>query len=201
MEFFDLKLEFEIGDPFISLWGRKEIAYEFWEDHFFSTDGISPAVRVLQVRGALSRQSQGEKFHMLGPVPLHGFCSTHLSGESSGHSIMSSRGARKIISHGHQRESVTQHVSSRQQRSGLAHLRRFRSIPDWSGKVSLLGHRLRSSTGTNSLCAGLHDHRLMSFAVSVGEISPTKGRHKTSYAAGLARRHSLARPYNPRENA
>jgi hypothetical protein len=198
MEFFDLRLKFEISDTFA--FGRKEIAYEFREDHFFSTDGISPAVRVSQVCGALSRQSQGEKFFMLGPIALHGICATNLSGESSGHPSMSSGKPGKIISHGYQRESITQHVGSRQQRSGLAHLRRFRSISDWSGKVSLHGHRIRSSTGTNGLCVGLHDHRLMSFVVSVGEISQTKGRDKTSYAAGFARQHPFARPYNTRES-
>ena len=199
MEFFDLNSESQIGDTFA--FERKEIAYEYRKNHFLSTDGLSTKLRISKMRGVLSRQLQSQKFFMLGPVSLHGFCATDLSGESSGYPGMPSCDPRKIISYGHPRQSVTQHSGQCQQRSGLAHLRRFRPGDDRPGQVSLRRRRFRRTTGPNGLRAGFHNYRPVSFAFSVGDISQAKGRNKNAYASGFARKHTLARPYNKRECA
>jgi hypothetical protein len=52
-----------------------------------------------------------------------------------------------------------------------------------------------------SLCIGLHHHRPVPIAVSVGEVSPAQGRHQDAYLAGPARQHSHIYPHHQRECA
>src|SRR5215207_8905120 len=58
---------------------RKEMADEWCQIDFLSTNGLSPLDSVSGMRYTLSRRLQAQKLFLLGPVSLYGFCATDLS--------------------------------------------------------------------------------------------------------------------------
>ena len=84
----------------------KEVAYEFWNYYFLSTNGFSINIRIQQMRQALRWKLQGQKFFVLGSVTLHGLCSTHLSRKLARYRSMSAFLPKQTLSHGNTRQSL-----------------------------------------------------------------------------------------------
>jgi hypothetical protein len=100
MQFIDLKYLLPIGHTSASL--RKELdSYEHRQNRLCSTNGILPRIRILEMRGAVRWQLQGDSVHLSGPVPLHGLRSAHVPGKPQGHRSLPSWCQAEAISHGH----------------------------------------------------------------------------------------------------
>ena len=97
MSFIDLKSERLISHTLAST--LKEMAYEFWNYYFLSTNGFSTSIRIQQTSQALRWKLQGQKFFVLGSVSLHGLCSTHLSGKLARYRSMPAFLPKQTLSH------------------------------------------------------------------------------------------------------
>ncbi len=87
---------------------------EFRKNGLCSTDSASAALRVQSMRPSPSRQLQGQKFFMHGPVSLHGVCSTNLSRKPAGHRNVSQLPSIKALSHRLSGEDRQVHLGGRQ---------------------------------------------------------------------------------------
>ena len=135
MSFFDLKKISEKGHTSLTM--RKEMAYEFWKNNFFSVDGFPADVRISKMCRTVQRPLQDEKFLLLGSISLLGFCPANLSRKSPRYRILSESATTETISHGLSWPSFPQHLSQRQPSQGLAHLCRFCSSIDRHRPVSI----------------------------------------------------------------
>src|SRR5580693_10638445 len=190
MSFFD----FILGLPFC----RHSTAFqlvleavdESWPNRLFSARGFSPHLPVSTLRRSLSRQSLRQRFLLLGSVSLSGFRATHLPRKSSRYRSLSACPATQAVSHGFPGARFPQHTGPRQRASRLENLRRFRSHPDYHRPRSLPPRTVRRAVVRDRVCLGLHHHRFMPGAFSVGTIPPPQKRRETARAAGPARQHS-----------
>jgi len=83
----------------------------------------------------------------------------------------------------------------------LAHVLRVRSGVDSYCKEIVCRGTPGPGTGQHGLCAGLHHHRSVSDAVSMGAISLDEGRDQAAYAVGFARRNPQFYPHFRRQMA
>lgn len=109
-----LDLKFRAGSGHTSPFPGEVVAHEFRQNDFLSIDGLIASIRVPQMRSTVQRKLQSQAFHLLGPIPLHGLCSAHLSGEPSRYSDMSSCGSTQALSYGLSRQSLSQYAGQRQ---------------------------------------------------------------------------------------
>src|SRR5229473_291314 len=167
-----------------------EAADESWPNRFLSARGFAPDLPVSTVCPSVSRQSLRQGFLLLGSVPFSGLRSTHLSRKSPRYRSLSARPATQTVSHGFPRPSLPQYVGARQRASRLAHLRRLRSHPDCHRPRPVPRRTVRRGVVRDRLRPGLHHHRFMSGAFSLGKIPPPQERRETAHAAGSARPHS-----------
>src|SRR4030042_4685315 len=178
--FFDLNSELFRGHTFASL--RKEMADEFRETHFYSTDGLSSCLRISKVRQALSWSLQGPKLFLLASISLPSLRPTDLSGKLARHRSLSARRQDQALSLGISRPGLPQHLGQRQCGPRLAHLRRFRAGVDRYRAQAFRPRGLRLGTPTDRLRSRFHHHRSLPGALSLGQISPTQRRGETAYA-------------------
>jgi hypothetical protein len=79
---------------------QREIANEFRENDFCSTDGLYTSIRIPKVRRAPRRQLQGQELRLLGSISHNGFCSTNLSREPARYRSLPPYGSGQTLSHG-----------------------------------------------------------------------------------------------------
>src|SRR5216684_836533 len=167
-----------------------EAADESGPNRFLSAGGFAPDLPVSTLRRSLPGQSLRQGFLLLGSVPVFGLRSTHLSRKSPRYRSLSARPATQAVSHGFPRPSFPQYVGARQRASRLADLRRLRPHPDCHRPRPVPRRTVRRGVVRDGLRLGLHHHRFMSGAVSLGKIPPPQERRETAHAAGSARPHS-----------
>jgi hypothetical protein len=92
-----------------------------WKNYFFASCRTGPSAAVPPVRGALSRQLQGQSVFVLGSVFVHDFCTTDLSREPTRYRGLSERALRSTLSLRLPQPCVSQHISRRQRSARLAH--------------------------------------------------------------------------------
>ena len=68
------------GEGHTSAFWQKEMADELWSNHILPIDGLCAHARIPAMRKTVQRKLQDKEFHLLGPVPLHGFCPADLPG-------------------------------------------------------------------------------------------------------------------------
>ena len=107
------------------------VANAYRTNRLCATDGSSSVARVSQVRPAIRRQLQSSRFFMSGPIPLHGFCPTDLSGKPAGYRSLSANDAVPIVPHWNSGQRLPQYLGLCQRNQGLAYLRRFCAGVDW----------------------------------------------------------------------
>src|ERR1700675_3049918 len=88
----------------------------FWgcvlrKNYFFTGYRSDPSAAVPPVRGALSRQLQGQSVFVLGSVFVHGFCPTDLSRESTRHRRLSECALRSTLPLRFPQPCMSQYVS------------------------------------------------------------------------------------------
>ena len=98
---------------------------EYRTKHFFADHGFRSNIRVQKMCITIPWLLQGTEFLMLEPIPLHGFRSTHLPGESTGHRMLSPIDGKKTVSHGISRKHISKHSGRCKRKSRLANLYRF----------------------------------------------------------------------------
>ena len=70
MPLIDLKVSFPECHTPASI--KQEKTYELRENNIFTTNGIPSYPRISQIHCSIQRQLQGQRFHLLGPISLHG---------------------------------------------------------------------------------------------------------------------------------
>src|SRR6202011_3354987 len=134
------------------------------------------------VRGALSRQLQGQSIFVLGSVFVHGFCATDLSREPTRHRRLSERALRSTLSLRLPQPSLSQYVSRCQRSARLADLCGLGGAPDQKGKRALYWRTNRGRTTTKRLCTRFDYHRSLFESLSVGTLSFHQSRDQTPYS-------------------
>ena len=90
------------------------------------------------------------------------------------------------------RGQVSQYLGTRQRASRLADLRRVRSDSDCHRRRPLPRRTFRSGVVRVRECPGLHNHRFMPGAFSVGKIPPPQERRETAHTVGSASHLSIS---------
>ena len=108
---------------------QKEAANEFRENDLCPVNGLCPHIRVPKMRRSIQRQSQSDQLLMLGPIPLHGIRSTHLSGKPEGYPSLPAGNPVQTLSFGHSGEGFPQYPRACQSDQRLANLCRLCSNP------------------------------------------------------------------------
>src|SRR5438552_12650771 len=181
--------DFNLTSLFRRVWLRHmadQTLYERRPHRFRPTAGLPAPIRIRQVCSTLSRQLPRPKVDQLRTVRCHGFCPIDLAREFARHRNMSARSGIQTLSQRHSPTHRSQYAGRRQRNPRLAHLRRFRSDPHSTGRRALRQRTFCRGTSTSRLRAGLHYHRLVSVAFSVGHLPPTQGGHQTPHFADLA---------------
>src|SRR5258708_35215463 len=78
-------------------------------DRAFAIDDVS------SMRGALSRRIQSQTPELPGPIPVHGFCTAHVSRELARDRSMLERPEREALPHGHSSQAHCQEHFGRRQ--------------------------------------------------------------------------------------
>src|SRR6267143_5111336 len=190
MSFFDFNLLLPIRRHSTAFQFVPEAVDESWPNRLFSARGLAPDLPVSNLRRSLPRPSLRQGFLLLGSVPVPGLCSTHLPRKSPRYRSLSARPATEAVSHGFPEPPLAQYLSPRQRASRLENLRRFRADPDGHRPRSLPRRTVRRGVVRDRVCLGLHDHRFMPGAFSLGKIPPPQERRETAHAAGSAGQHS-----------
>src|SRR6202162_5844339 len=159
----------------------------FWgsvlgKNYFFASCRTDPSAAVPPVRGALSRQLQGQSVFVLGSVFVHGFCATDLSREPTRHRRLSERALRSTLPLRLPQPSLSQYVSRCQPSARLAHLRGLGDAPDQKGKRALCWRTNRGRTTTKRLRTRFDHHRSLFESLSVGTLSLHQSRDQTPYS-------------------
>lgn len=100
----DLKIIFREGQT--SAFRQKEMTYELWSYHILPIDGLCVHPRFPAMRETLQRKLQDKKFHLLGPVSLHGLCLADLPGKPEGYPVMLAGCTDQAVSSGHPGQGI-----------------------------------------------------------------------------------------------
>ena len=174
---------------------------EFRKNDIFSDHGLPACIRSPTVRRAIFRQSQGQKFFMLGSIFKHGFRATYLQRKSSGYTSMLACGETKDLSHGHSGKDLPQYLGAYQSDEGLAHLRRLCSDPDQESQSALgkrvIWHRVK----TSCLRSGCDHYLSLPVSFPLGRIPQAQGSGEAAYASRFTWQHSDDRIHHQRKSS
>src|SRR5512136_2747063 len=197
---FDFNFGSPIGHNF-PIPDRKGVTNAFRANHFLSAHELFPRIRIQQMRSPVPRRVSDSELFMFRSIPLHGLCSTDLSGESSRYRNMPAGHAAQALSCRVPRQSFSKHVGRCQRKPGLAYLRRLRSCVDRNGQRVVCQRGLRTANHRSCLRSGFHHDRPVSVAFPVGFFSATKGCHQTPYRDGSAGLYPLPDPHHSWESS
>src|SRR5215475_15826844 len=194
------------AQPMLPQLTRKELADEHRQIDFLSTDGLSAMDSVPGVRRTLSWRLQTKKLFMLGPVSLHGFCSTDVSRKSARYRSLPASQSIQALSHGYSWPRLAEYVGQRQLGARLAYLRRFCTSANQPGQRAVPQRRFQPDIAGDNLRARHHHDRLVPVALSLGLLSQTQRRCQTAHAIRLARQysdrnHHYSRPDSRRQHS
>src|SRR5580704_11482007 len=163
----------------------------FWgsvlrKNYFFASCRTDPSATVPPVRGALSRQLQGQGVFVLGSVFVHGLRTTNLSREPTRHRRLSKRALRSTLPPGLPQPCVSQYVGRCQRSARLAHLRESGGAPDQKGTPALFRPANGCRTTRKRLCTRFDNNRSLFEPLSVGTLSLHQSRDQTAYSTRLA---------------
>jgi len=145
--------------------------------------------RLPQMRGPLRRQSPGPHVQLLGSVPVHGLCPVHFPRVAARHCFLSALGRLGLVSPGHPRQCLAQHLGRRQRIARLAHLRRFRSDPDRYGPGTLSRSGPGDCSEPEGLCLGFDNHRPVHEPVPLGLVQAAAACDQASHPTRPARQY------------
>src|SRR5271165_199633 len=176
----DLRVKKDVSDLTLDplFWGRVP-----GKNYFFASCRTDSSAAVPPVRGALSRQLQGQSVFVLGSVFVHGFCPIDFSRESPRHRRLSERALRSTLPLRLPQPCLSQYVSRCQRSARLAHLRGPCGAPDQKGKRALCWRTNRCRTTTKRLCTRFDNNRSLFESLSVGTLSLYQSRDQTPYSA------------------
>ena len=177
------------------------MTHESWTHCFCATGGVSSTQGVSKMRRPLSRRLLSQELLLLGSVSGDGLRPTDLPRESSRHRSMSSFRTRQTVSHGVPRSSGALDVGGRERVARLAHLRGIRPGVDRHRTAFVCTRSDRSRSGSEPVRAGLHHHRPLPVAVSLGAVPPAQSRRQNAHAARPARQHPHVYPHYRRQSA
>ena len=160
-------------------YGTVTMRDEHWAHGFLSTGRVPSPPTVPEVRRPIRWWSLSEKFVLLGSVSGDGICSVDLPRESSRHRSLPRFHRRQALPHGIPRLDVGRCERS----SRLANLRRLCASFDRDRSPALCARSDRRRSGSESICVGLHDHRLVPSLVSAAKSKmPRQIRCSTLFA-------------------
>ena len=107
----------------------------------------------------------------------------------------------QALSHGNSRAHLAQHHCRRQRTPRLENLRRLRQRVDWDCTSAIRGRRIRHRPEGHGVCARFDHDRSVLNTISVGTLSATKRRGKTSHADRLTWQHPVFHTYFHGQNA
>ena len=180
---------------------QKEMTYEFRENDFCPTHGLSTGLRIPSMCPTIPRSLQDEKFFMLGSVSLHGLRTAHVSRKFERYRGLPSLGPTETLPHGYPGQSLPQYSGPCQPGERLANLCRLCPDSYWPRPTSLCQRFLWCGVESNGLCLGLHPHRFVSVAFPLGQVSEAQRSRKITHPPGSARKHSLPCHYYPWEDS
>jgi hypothetical protein len=172
---------------------QEEMTHGYGENRLCPGYGLFTRLQISEMRSTIQRPLQGQTLFLLEPIPLHGLCSTDLSGKSPRHRGMSPFESTETLSHGLPRKCLTQYSGPFQPGLRLANLCRLCPCSDYPGQKPLCQRSLWRRVESNGLCLGLHHHRSLSVVVSLGNLSQTERCYEIASPPGSSWKHPFRR--------
>ncbi len=185
--FIDLKY-FSLVCHSLALNGE-EMADEYRKNDLCSNHGLLADLRIPAMCRTICGKLQNQELFLLGSVSKHGLRATYLPGKPAGYSSLSSGSQAENLSHGHTRKDFSKYISPRQPNKRLAHLRRLCPSLDPESPTALRQRFVWYRTETDHLRAGCHNHRPLSFAFPMGNVSQKQGCGETAHASRSERQY------------
>src|SRR5215475_1662374 len=180
---------------------RQEAALELGQNDFLSVDGLPSFFGIPPMRRSLQRQPQAPEFFLLGSVPVYGIRAADVSRKPARYRSVFAFCGHEALPHGYPRWHCTQYAGECQSSARLAHLRRLCPSADRYRTPALYRRRLWCGTPRCRIRAGFHNDRLVSFAVSLGQIPEARWSREDAHVVGSARQHSFRYPYYTRQSS
>src|SRR6266536_144526 len=197
----DLKLDSPVLCHSLSRSNSKEKTREPRTNRICPTHQLLFSQRIQPLRRALRRQQEYAHILLLGPVADNVIRTTDLSREPSRHRSLSGCPTQQALSLRAQRTSEALLACRCQRTTGLENLCRFRAHADRHCSPALRRHRPRLGAQCNSLCAGCHDYRSVSFDVPLGDIQEGQGCYQTSHNDRDSQLYPSVYRYNSRQSS
>ena len=170
---------------------HKELAYEQWQNSFFSIDGFHSYVRIQSQRKKIQWKLQDSNLHCMESFSVHGICSAYGKRKSQRFGCLPECYEAQTLPYGLQRQNSSKYYSLQQRKSGLENFCEFRSFFNSENKQTLFGRRVRYRTVRNSLCSRFFYNRPLPFTFSMGKISKEKGCCQVTHIIKFERQYSL----------
>ena len=169
--------------------GCGTMVHEPWPHRFLSTDRTCAKQGIPEMCGPVSWRRPPERLLLLGSVSGNGLGPVDLPRKPARHRSVSTLDKRQAQSHGLSRQGVAHHIGRCQRVPRLAHLRRLCAGLDPDRATTLCTGSPGRRSGAQPVRARLHNHRPVSIAVPVGQVSQAQGRRQDAHLAGSARQH------------
>ena len=179
--FFDLKLLL-VFSPLCFGINRSGEGNEQRKKHFFSNHGFLTPLRIKEMYSPLSRRLQGPIVYLFKSILHDGIRAINLSRKSQGHRGMFKCAPIKTIPSGYSIKNIQKYFGGCQQFSRLANIRRFCTSANKHRSSALFAGRYRSGIRRDGICSRFHNHRFMSYTVSVGKIPSPQSSCKNAYS-------------------
>ncbi len=148
------------------------------------------------MRATLRRRPQNQNFLVPRPISRHGFRAANRLRIAPRHRSLPANIRPKTLSRRIPLQAnFSQHPGQRQQNSALANLRRLRTNSHRHGYRTLRRYRPGPRPGQHRLRPGFNHHRLVSFAVPVGDFSQNKVSCQEAHAVESQRFDTRIHPY------
>lgn len=143
----------------------------------------------------LQREPQDQILQLPGSIPLHGLCSTDLSGESQGNRDLPPSANQQALPHGNTWRHCSQHAVQRQQSTALENLRRLCRGTDKNRQAIVCRREFGTRAQQYNLRARFFHHRSVSVSFPMGSVSIHQVSCQTSHPARPTRQYSNVYSY------
>ena len=177
MPVLDLKLDYPQNLPNL---GRGDLTYVYRQTHFLSGYGLFANAYLQAMCKPLPGKPKNQKLHMSRPVPMYGFCATHIQGKPARYRSLPKGTAQQALPYGHSRRNSPQYFSKCQQKPRLADICRPCSIVDYNCSQSIYQRGSWPRTGQYRIRTRRFNHRSVFVSVPVGYL-PTNCNQRSTF--------------------
>jgi|GEM_PF-4454404 len=162
---------------------------EQWTNNSFSVAGFPSSIQTRQLYLSISRGSSDSVSQLLCSIHHHALRSTDFQGEFERYCYLSGRYERQTVPCRNPWGNRKKHLGRCQREQELEDFRGLCAGPHPKGLESLFRRKHRNRSCSDRLCPRLHNHRPLSFSVSLGTFPSNQAQNQASHLVRPERQH------------